>query len=51
VLATADVKDAAGGDYSWSPAGLKRFRGVSGEVPLWRVRRAPAESAGGSRAG
>jgi adenylate cyclase len=42
VLATVDVKDAASGDYSWSAAGLKRFRGVSGEVPLWRVRRPDA---------
>lgn len=42
VLATTDVKDAASGDYSWSQAGLKRFRGVSDEVPLWRVRRTEA---------
>ena len=44
VLATEAVKDAAGGEYSWSQAGLKRFRGVSDEVPLWRVRRAEASS-------
>jgi adenylate cyclase len=42
VLVTADVKEAARGEYAWSPAGLKRLRGVSGDVALWRVRRAAA---------
>lgn len=42
VLATADVKDASTRDYRWSQAGLKRFRGVSGDVPVWRVRRPEA---------
>lgn len=40
VLATADVREAAEGDYRWSAAGRRRFKGVRGEVPLLRVRRA-----------
>lgn len=43
VLVTADVREAARGDYSWSDAGRKRLRNVSDEVPVFRVRRADGE--------
>jgi adenylate cyclase len=40
VLATAEVKDAAGGNgYAWSSAGPKRLKGFSEPVNTWRVRR------------
>jgi adenylate cyclase len=39
VLVTAEVREAARGDYDWSDAGRKRLRGVSGEVSVFRVRR------------
>ena len=38
VVATEEVHDAAGGDYSWSFAGRRRFKGVEGEVSVYRVR-------------
>jgi adenylate cyclase len=39
VLATNEVREAADGDYRWSEAGLKRFKGIEGRVGLNRVRR------------
>jgi class 3 adenylate cyclase len=40
VVATDDVPTAARGDYRWSFAGNRRFKGVAGEVAVYRVRRA-----------
>ena len=42
VLATASTRDAVGtaGDFEWSSIGARHLRGVSGEVKLFRVRRA-----------
>jgi adenylate cyclase len=39
VLATNEVRDAANGDYSWSKAGVRRFKGIREPVGLLRVRR------------
>jgi adenylate cyclase len=39
VLATNEVRDAASGDYSWSKAGIRRFKGIREPVGLLRVRR------------
>jgi adenylate cyclase len=39
VLTTNEVKDAAGGDYNWSKAGVRRFKGIREPVGLLRVRR------------
>jgi adenylate cyclase len=39
VVATGEVRDAARRDYRWSFAGNRRFKGVSGEVAVYRVRR------------
>lgn len=41
VLATRGVRDNARERFDWSYAGRKRFRGVSGDVPLYRARRVP----------
>jgi len=38
VLATAEVRDAAGAGYRWSNAGRHRVRGVKKEIPLHRAR-------------
>jgi adenylate cyclase len=38
VLASSDVKKSARGEYRWSDAGRRRFKGVSGGVQLYRVR-------------
>lgn len=38
VLATKAVRDVVQESFLWSFAGAKRFRGVQGEVPLYRVR-------------
>ena len=43
VLATADVRDAARGDFAWSKAGIRHLRGISDDVPLFRVRRQTAD--------
>ena len=43
VLATKGVRDDADGDFSWSYAGKKRFRGVAGEQTLFRARRVEPE--------
>jgi adenylate cyclase len=39
VLATNEVHDAVKGDYSWSKAGIRRFKGIREPVGLMRVRR------------
>jgi adenylate cyclase len=51
VLTTNEVQERAQGDYSWSKAGLRRFKGVREPVGLMRVRRAtegssPADAQG-----
>jgi adenylate cyclase len=46
VLATNEVRDAASGDYSWSKAGIRRFKGIREPVGLLRVRRPEASPAG-----
>lgn len=38
VVAAREVHDAAGDGYDWSFAGSRRFKGVSGEVDVYRVR-------------
>jgi adenylate cyclase len=45
VLCTREVRDAAHDEYSWSPAGRHKLKGISGPVPLYRARR-PNEDAG-----
>jgi adenylate cyclase len=42
VVASKDIRDAAGGSYAWSAAGRRRFKGVGGETEVFRVRPAPA---------
>jgi adenylate cyclase len=39
VLATGEVRDAAGNGYRWSPAGDWRLKGFKARVALFRVRR------------
>jgi len=39
VLTTNEVRDAVNGDYSWSKAGVRRFKGIREPVGLVRVRR------------
>jgi adenylate cyclase len=39
VVATDEVRAAAQRDYGWSFAGNRRFKGVAGEVVVYRVRR------------
>jgi adenylate cyclase len=39
VLATNEVADAGSGDYNWSKAGIRRFKGIREPVGLQRVRR------------
>jgi adenylate cyclase len=47
VVASRDVHEAAADGYAWSFAGNRRFKGVAGEVPVYRVRPAePAKSEG-----
>ena len=38
VVASREVRDAAGEAYSWSAVGRRRFKGVSGDVEVFRVR-------------
>jgi len=45
VLATNELRDAASGDYSWSKAGMRRFKGIKEPVGLLRVRRAETSEA------
>jgi adenylate cyclase len=40
VVATGEIREAARGDYRWSFAGNRRFKGVTGEVAVYRVRAA-----------
>jgi adenylate cyclase len=44
VVASKDVHDAAVDGYAWSFAGNRRFKGVAGEVPVYRVRPASPDS-------
>jgi adenylate cyclase len=39
VVATESVRENAAGDYAWSFAGNRRFKGVEGDVTVYRVRR------------
>jgi adenylate cyclase len=43
VLCTKEVRDAAP-DFDWSFAGRHRLKGVGDSVPLYRARRASAQS-------
>ena len=45
VLATRGVRDTVREQFDWSYAGRKRFRGVSGDVALYRARRPESEDA------
>jgi adenylate cyclase len=40
VVATEEVREAAGDGYRWSFAGKRRFKGIRGDVAVYRVRRA-----------
>ena len=40
VLCASEVREAAADGYSWSNAGRKGLKGISGRVELARVRRA-----------
>jgi adenylate cyclase len=40
VLCSAEVHDAADGDFRWSFAGERRLKGIDGRVRLFRARRA-----------
>jgi adenylate cyclase len=40
VVAAREVREAAGDGFAWSFAGKRRFKGVRGEVDVYRVRRA-----------
>ena len=42
VVAASEVRQAAREDFAWSFAGSRRFRGVSGQVDVYRVRSAPS---------
>ena len=42
VVTSKEVRDAAGDGYNWSAAGSRRFKGVRGNVDVFRVR--PPES-------
>jgi adenylate cyclase len=38
VVAAREVREAAGDDFAWSPVGSRRFKGVRGEVEVFRAR-------------
>jgi adenylate cyclase len=38
VVTSKDIHDAAPNEYAWSFAGNRRFKGVGGDVPVYRVR-------------
>jgi adenylate cyclase len=40
VVASSEVREAAGDGYDWSAAGSRRFKGVRGSVDVFRVRSA-----------
>jgi adenylate cyclase len=42
VLATEEVREAAGDGFNWSSAGPKKLKGFSAPIKTYRVRRAPA---------
>jgi len=42
VVAAREVRQAVREDFAWSFAGSRRFRGVSGQVDVYRVRSAPS---------
>jgi adenylate cyclase len=44
VVATDEVRASAHGDHRWSFAGNRRFKGVAGEVAVYRVRRSADRS-------
>jgi adenylate cyclase len=44
VVATEEVRQAARGEFRWSFAGNRRFKGVAGDVAVYRVRRAEERS-------
>jgi adenylate cyclase len=46
VVTSSEVREAAGDGYDWSAAGSRRFKGVRGNVDVYRVRRAEAEADG-----
>jgi adenylate cyclase len=39
VVTSKEVRDAVGDRYDWSEAGSRRFKGVRGNVDVYRVRR------------
>ena len=39
ILATNEVAEAAEGEYHWSKAGIRRFKGIREPVGLLRLRR------------
>jgi adenylate cyclase len=39
VVASREVREAAGEEFAWSPIGRRRFKGVRGEVEVYRLRR------------
>jgi adenylate cyclase len=45
VLVTRAMRDHAGDDFAWSPAGRRRFKGVRDEIALYRARRPAAPAA------
>jgi class 3 adenylate cyclase len=38
VVATAELREAADGDYDWTRIGRRRLKGITGNVELFRVR-------------
>jgi len=42
ILTSNEVRDATNGDYSWSKAGIRRFKGIREPVGLLRLRRPEA---------
>ena len=38
VVASRDVREATAADYAWSAVGRRRFKGVNGDVEVFRVR-------------
>ena len=43
VLATSPVRQAAIDSFRWSPAGVRRLKGLPGPIPLFRARQLRAE--------
>lgn len=43
VLATGEAREGAREDFAWSRAGRRKVKGIRGEVPLFRCRRAGPE--------